>query len=146
MFVSLTPIFSVCKCCTDPESESRLKLLKSLNIYVPRDERFGHLKMSDFLAYALKSVAQVLKPEFEALFDSTPSEFDSLKDVNDLYEGGIKVPEGILENIRDNIPAEMLKEIFRTDGEQVLKFPVPQVIKGLLHNIFKDFPFICNSQ
>ncbi|XP_048324248.2 probable linoleate 9S-lipoxygenase 5 [Ziziphus jujuba] len=114
---------------TDPESESRLKLLKSLNIYVPRDERFGHLKMSDFLAYALKSVAQVLKPEFEALFDSTPSEFDSLKDVNDLYEGGIKVPEGILENIRDNIPAEMLKEIFRTDGEQVLKFPVPQVIK-----------------
>ncbi|KAF5952225.1 hypothetical protein HYC85_010169 [Camellia sinensis] len=40
---------------TDPESESRLALLMSLNIYVPRDERFGHLKMSDFLAYALKS-------------------------------------------------------------------------------------------
>ncbi|MCI53870.1 putative linoleate 9S-lipoxygenase 5-like, partial [Trifolium medium] len=53
----------------------------SLKIYVPRDERFGHLKMSDFLAYALKSIVQVLKPELESLFDSTPNEFDSFEDV-----------------------------------------------------------------
>lgn len=126
---------------TDPNSESRLHLLRSLNIYVPRDERFGHLKMSDFLAYALKSVVQVLKPEFEALFDKTPSEFDSFKDIYDLYEGGIKVPEAILKDITKNIPAEMLKEIFRTDGEQILKFPMPQVIKGILENFlnFKSF-------
>ncbi|XP_041020069.1 probable linoleate 9S-lipoxygenase 5 [Juglans microcarpa x Juglans regia] len=114
---------------TDPKTESRLKLLMSLNIYVPRDERFGHLKMSDFLAYALKSVAQVLKPELESLFDSTPKEFDSFQDVLNLYEGGIKLPDNVLKNIRDNIPAEMLKEIFPTDGEGLLKYPMPQVIK-----------------
>ncbi|KAF5454041.1 hypothetical protein F2P56_023738 [Juglans regia] len=114
---------------TDPKTESRLKLLLSLNIYVPRDERFGHLKMSDFLAYALKSVAQVLQPELESLFDSTPNEFDSFQDVLNLYEGGIKLPDNVLKNIRDNIPAEMLKEIFPTDGEGLLKYPMPQVIK-----------------
>jgi linoleate 9S-lipoxygenase len=104
----------------------------SLNIYVPRDERFGHLKMSDFLAYALKAVAQFLKPELESLFDSTPSEFDSFQDVLNLYEGGIKLPDGLLENIREDIPAEMLREIFPTDGEGLLKYPMPQVIKGVI--------------
>ncbi|QCE07343.1 lipoxygenase [Vigna unguiculata] len=113
---------------SDPKCESRLNIASSLDVYVPRDERFGHLKMADFLAYALKSIVQVLKPELESLFDSTPNEFDSFEDVFKLYEGGIEVPEGILTEVRDNIPAEMLKEIFRSDGERFLKFPVPQVI------------------
>ncbi|WJZ88556.1 hypothetical protein VitviT2T_007841 [Vitis vinifera] len=114
----------------DPNTESILPLLMSLNIYVPRDERFGHLKMLDFLAYALKSIVQFLLPEFEALCDSTPNEFDSFQDVLDLYEGGIKVPEGtLLDKIKDNIPLEMLKELVRTDGEHLFKFPMPQVIK-----------------
>ncbi|KAL6324008.1 hypothetical protein AAG906_006279 [Vitis piasezkii] len=114
----------------DPNTESRLPLVMSLNIYVPRDERFGHLKMSDFLAYALKSIVQFLLPEFEALCDITPNEFDSFQDVLDLYEGGIKVPEGpLLDKIKDNIPLEMLKELVRTDGEHLFKYPMPQVIK-----------------
>ncbi|EEF49838.1 probable linoleate 9S-lipoxygenase 5 [Ricinus communis] len=115
---------------SDPKYESRLSLLLSLNIYVPRDERFGHLKMADFLAYALKSIAQFIKPELEAVFDKTPNEFDSFDDVLKLYEGGLKLPEGpLLDNIIKNIPLEMLKEIFRTDGERLFKFPMPQVIK-----------------
>ncbi|KAK7258866.1 hypothetical protein RIF29_24454 [Crotalaria pallida] len=114
---------------SDVNSESRLSLTKSFDIYVPTDERFGHLKMSDFLAYALKSVVQVLKPELESLFDNTIDEFDSFEDVLKLYEGGIKLPEGILKYIRDNISAEMLKEFFRTDGEGFLRYPLPQVIK-----------------
>ncbi|MED6202318.1 Lox4p [Stylosanthes scabra] len=101
----------------------------SLDIYVPRDERFGHLKMSDFLAYALKSIVQVLKPELESLFDKTHNEFDSFEDVLKIYEGGIKVPEGILKDIRDHIPLEMLKEILRTDGGGFLEYPMPQVIQ-----------------
>ncbi|KAH0712647.1 hypothetical protein KY289_008606 [Solanum tuberosum] len=64
----------------DPKSESRIPLLMSLDIYVPRDERFGHIKLSDFLTYALKSIVQFLIPEFQALFDSTPDEFDSFED------------------------------------------------------------------
>ncbi|CAL0311226.1 unnamed protein product [Lupinus luteus] len=114
---------------SDVNTESRLNLVKSLDIYVPRDERFGHLKLSDFLAYALKSIVQVLKPEFESLFDSTIDEFDSFEDVLKLYEGGIKLPDGILKDIRDQVPAEFLKEILSNDGERFLKYPLPQVIK-----------------
>lgn len=109
-----------------------MPLVTSLNIYVPRDERFGHLKMSDFLAYALKSIGQFIQPELKALADSTPNEFDSFDDELKLYEGGIKLPDSSrLDNIRKNIPLEMLNEIFRTDGEQLLKFPLPQVLKGM---------------
>lgn len=92
--------------------------------------------MADALGYALKLIIQVLKPELESLFDSTPNEFDSLQDIYNLYEGGIQLPEGILKDIRENIPAEMIKEIFRTDGERFLKFPTPQVIQGI--NIIHD--------
>ncbi|KAI4301786.1 hypothetical protein L6164_035032 [Bauhinia variegata] len=114
---------------SDPNIESRLNPLLSFNIYVPRDERFGHLKMADFLAYALKSIAQVLKPELESLFDRTTNEFDSFEDILKLYEDGIQVPEGFLKDIMDKIPLEMLKEIFRPDGERFCKFPMPQIIK-----------------
>jgi len=137
ILVSMTIIIVVVKIfyvitLTDPNSESRVKLLMSLNIYVPRDERFGHLKMSDFLAYGLKSIAQFLKPELESIFDSTPNEFDNFQDVLKLYEGGVKLLDGLLETIRDNIPAEMLKQVFPTDGEGLLKYPMPQVIKGII--------------
>ncbi|VFQ98737.1 unnamed protein product [Cuscuta campestris] len=115
---------------TDPNSESRIPLTMSLDIYVPRDERFGHVKLADFLTYALKSLVQFLFPEFKSLSDSTPNEFDSFQDVLNLYEGGIKFPQGpLLKAITDNIPIEMLREIFRSDGEGLFKFPTPQVIQ-----------------
>ncbi|XP_058073716.1 probable linoleate 9S-lipoxygenase 5 [Magnolia sinica] len=115
----------------DPNTESRLPLLISLDIYVPRDERFGHLKMSDFLAYALKSIVQVLVPELKSLFDKTPNEFDTFQDVLNLYEGGIQLPNITACNrIKNRIPFEMIKELVRTDGERLLKFPMPQVIQA----------------
>lgn len=115
---------------TDPKTESRLPLLTSLDIYVPRDERFGHLKMSDFLAYALKSVAQGLIPTLNVLFDETPFEFDSFQDVLNLYEGGVKLPDcPALEEIRERTPFELIKELVRVDGDYLLKLPMPQVIK-----------------
>ncbi|KAL7235183.1 hypothetical protein ACSBR1_018639 [Camellia fascicularis] len=114
----------------DPRYESRLPLLKSLSIYVPRDERFSRLKLSDLVAYGLKSVFQFLLPEFEAQFDKTPEEFDNLEDVMKLYDGGIKIPDcHLLESLRKEIPFETLKEILRTDGERFCHFPVPQVIE-----------------
>ncbi|KAI4373958.1 hypothetical protein MLD38_012015 [Melastoma candidum] len=114
---------------TDPNSETRLPLL-SLNIYVPRDERFTHIKFSDFLAYALKSLGQVLLPEITGLFDKTLNEFDSFANVMDLYEGGIKLPnDPKLRKLKDCIPWELLKELVRNDGERPLKFPMPDVIK-----------------
>ncbi|KAJ6890687.1 linoleate 9S-lipoxygenase 5 isoform X2 [Populus alba x Populus x berolinensis] len=114
---------------TDPHTEKRLPLL-SLDIYVPRDERFGHLKFSDFLAYALKSLVQILAPEIKSLCDKTINEFDTFEDVLNLYEGGVKLPnKPTLHKIRDHIPWEMLRELVRNDGERLLKFPKPDVIK-----------------
>ncbi|XP_049351536.1 probable linoleate 9S-lipoxygenase 5 isoform X2 [Solanum verrucosum] len=115
---------------TDPNTESRIPLLMSLDIYVPRDERFGHVKMSDFLTFALKSISQLLLPEFKALFDSTPNEFDSFADVLKIYEGGIKLPQGpSFKAIVDAIPLEILRQLLSTDGEGLLKYPTPQVIQ-----------------
>nr|APC65298.1 putative linoleate 9S-lipoxygenase [Allium cepa] len=114
---------------TDPKTESTLPLLH-FDIYVPRDERFGHLKLSDFLAYALKSLSNALIPMLNALFDKTPMEFDSFQDVLNLYEGGIRLPYcEVIEEIKNHIPVEMIKELVRTDGDYLLKLPLPQVIK-----------------
>ncbi|KRG88465.1 hypothetical protein GLYMA_U039300v4, partial [Glycine max] len=116
-------------CKTDPKTESRLRLL-NLNVYVPRDEQFGHVKFSDFLAYSLKSVAQVLLPEIKSLCDKTINEFDTFEDVLDIYEGSIKLPSGPLASkLRELVPYELLRELIRNDGERFLKFPVPDVIK-----------------
>ncbi|KAL9680853.1 hypothetical protein QQ045_012633 [Rhodiola kirilowii] len=115
---------------SDPNSETRLPLA-SLNIYVPRDEKFNAIKMSDFLASGVKAIVQVLVPELASLFDKTINEFDSFDDVMNLYERGLPLPNGAtLKNIRDCIPFEMFKELLRSDGERFLKFPVPDVIKA----------------
>ncbi|KAL1341105.1 hypothetical protein HN51_027576 [Arachis hypogaea] len=108
----------------DPKSET-----PPTETYVPRDENFGHLKSSDFLIYGIKSLSQNVLPLFESLIfdlDFTPNEFDSFDEVRELYEGGVKLPTDMLSKIS---PLPALKEIFRTDGEQTLKFPPPHVIR-----------------
>lgn len=87
--------------------------------------------MTDFLAYGLKAVVQFLDAEFKAVWDSTPTEFDSFEDVLKIYEGGVKLPPGIVERIRENTPLEILRELFPADNEGLAKFPTPQVIKGI---------------
>ncbi|KAF6162785.1 hypothetical protein GIB67_029054 [Kingdonia uniflora] len=111
----------------DPESESRLPLL-SLDIYVPSDERLSHRKMSDILAYLLKSIVQVLDPELKALGDKTLNEFDTFQDVLNIYEGGLQLPSGLLDKIKDIVPYEILKELLHLDGEKLYGYPMPQVI------------------
>lgn len=115
---------------TDPKTESRLPLL-SLDIYVPRDERFSQVKFSDFLAYAAKSLLQILVAGVTSVFDKTPTEFDKFDDVLKLYNDGADLPQGVtLAKLRDCVPWEMLKEIIRSDGERLHNFPVPDVIEG----------------
>ncbi|KAF5184636.1 Lipoxygenase [Thalictrum thalictroides] len=113
---------------TDPTTESRLPLL-SLDIYVPRDERFSHVKMSDFLAFGLKSIVQVLVREIKEFGNNTPNEFDTFQDELNLYEGVIKWPKDLLDKLSDVVPLEMLKALLRTEGEPIAKFPMPQVIQ-----------------
>ncbi|CAL0332442.1 unnamed protein product [Lupinus luteus] len=115
----------------NPDSSEKLvhpKCEKPGEVYVPRDENFGHLKSSDFLIYGIKSLSQYVLPAFQSVFDLnlTPNEFDSFQDVRDLYEGGIKLPLDVISTIS---PLPVIKELFRTDGEQVLKFPPPHIIQ-----------------
>lgn len=114
----------------DPKSESRLPLL-CLDFYVPRDEQFTRIKFSEYVAYSLKSIAQVMLPEIASLCDKTINEFDSFEDVHRIYEGGIKLPKvTLLRKVKERIPWAMIKELVRSDGERFLKFPMPDVIKG----------------
>lgn len=115
---------------TDPNSEKRLFLL-SLNIYVPRDERFNHIKFSDFLGYAAKSIGQVVRPEVKAIFDKTINEFDSFEDVMKLYKGRFKLPKHTVKKIRNHTNLELVRELLRNDGEKPFTFPMPDVIKGM---------------
>lgn len=105
--------------------------------YIPRDENFGHLKSSDFLTYAIKSLTQNVLPQFNTAFGFN-NEFDSFEDVRCLFDGGVYLPTDVLSKIS---PIPVLKEIFRTDGEQALKFPPPHVIKGIVYIVISYFFF-----
>ncbi|KAK8944042.1 putative linoleate 9S-lipoxygenase 5 [Platanthera guangdongensis] len=116
---------------TDGKSESRLNSL-DLDIYVPRDERFGHLKMSDFLGNSIKSLANSLLPVLQAAFDKTPNTFDSYEDVFQLYEGGLPLPDiPQVKALIQAIPLELLKsKLTPANGQRsFLKLPVPQIIQ-----------------
>ncbi|XP_058745333.1 linoleate 9S-lipoxygenase-like [Vicia villosa] len=107
----------------DPKSERRSDFF-----YIPRDESFGHLKSSDFLVYILKSASQNFVPQLRSIvtLQLNNSEFNTFDEIRSLYEGGFKLPTGILSKLS---PIPFFKEIFRTDGESALKFPPPKVIQ-----------------
>ncbi|CAN6309720.1 unnamed protein product [Urochloa humidicola] len=113
---------------TDPNSESRLSLVEQ--IYVPRDERFGHLKMSDFLGYSIKAIARGIVLAVRTYVDTTPGEFDSFQDILNLYEGGIKLPKiQALEDMRKHIRPQLVKDLLPVGGDYLFKLPIPQIIK-----------------
>ncbi|KAI4303687.1 hypothetical protein MLD38_039291 [Melastoma candidum] len=114
---------------SDKNTKSRILLLESLKIYVPRDERFGHIKLADFLAFGAKSIGQFLKPELEDLLEGSPKEFNSFRDIIHLYRGGIEPSKSLSESIQRDVPLEVVKEILPTEGEGILEYPSPQVIE-----------------
>ena len=90
--------------------------------YLPRDEYFRHLKHSDFFAYAFKSGIK------KWILSRGGDKFHSFKDVKKLY-GKIWF-SGFISWLANRIPLEFIREILRTDGEPLIKFPIPQVIKN----------------
>lgn len=114
----------------DPSCESRLTLVEG-DIYVPRDERFGHIKKSDFYGYAIKALVNAVVPAIRTYVDLSPGEFDSFGDIIRLYEGGIKLPEiPALEELRKQFPLQLVKDVLPVGGDYLLKLPMPQIIKG----------------
>ena len=98
---------------------------------MPRDEKFGHLKMSDFLGYSIKAITQGIVPAVRTYVDTTPGEFDSFQDIINLYEGGIKLPNiAALEELRKNFPLQLVKDLIPVGGDYLLKLPLPDIIKG----------------
>ncbi|ONM35743.1 lipoxygenase2, partial [Zea mays] len=114
---------------SDPNSESRLTLVDG-DVYVPRDERFGHIKKSDFYGYAIKALVNAVIPAIRTYVDLSPGEFDSFKDIMKLYEGGIQLPKiPALEDLRKQFPLELVKDVLPVGGDYLLKLPMPQIIK-----------------
>jgi linoleate 9S-lipoxygenase len=117
---------------TDPTRESRPTLVNG-DVYVPRDERFGHIKKSDFYAYAIKALVTAVVPAIKRLSegDLRGVEFDSFKDITRLYEGGIQLPKiPALEELRKLFPLQLVKSVLPVGGDYLLKHPMPQLIKG----------------
>jgi linoleate 9S-lipoxygenase len=114
----------------DPNSESRLSLVEQ--IYVPRDERFGHIKMADFLRYSIMAIAKGIVQAVRAYVDTTPKEFDSFQDIiRNLYKGGLRLPNiPALEEMRRPFPLQLIKDLLPEGGDYLLKLPMPQIIKG----------------
>ena len=87
--------------------------------------------MSDFIGYAIKAIADALVPILDALVDLTPWEFDSFQDVLNLYEGGIALPDiPLINQLKQQIPFELLKEIVSTEGKHLFRLPKPKVIES----------------
>ncbi|KAI9100720.1 hypothetical protein K1719_024082 [Acacia pycnantha] len=116
--------------------ESRVKFLGSN--YVPRDEEFSPLKNADFVTFGFKSVTKVLKPTLKARLSE---EFNSFDEVLDLFEGGFKLPKALFMAVSSFIPLQKLKEAFRIDGEEFLRFQKPQVIRDNKNAWMKDEEF-----
>ncbi|KAL2942072.1 putative linoleate 9S-lipoxygenase 5, partial [Bienertia sinuspersici] len=115
---------------TDPETETRLSLLQGTDIYIPRDEKFGHIKLSDFFGDTVKSLTQGIFGMLDSVFDWTPKEFDSLKDVMDMHEGAITLPDSASLNfLRGNVPTKFLQALFRSDGAALMNYPMPDIVK-----------------
>ncbi|RWW54073.1 hypothetical protein BHE74_00039372 [Ensete ventricosum] len=87
--------------------------------------------MTDFLTYALKGVVRVVLPVLQAIAGVIHIEFDSFEDVLKLYEDGPPVlPTPLLEELRQLVPFEMIRELVRLGSCQgLLKLPRPQVIQ-----------------
>ncbi|KAL6637666.1 hypothetical protein ACP70R_025238 [Stipagrostis hirtigluma subsp. patula] len=114
----------------DGTFESRRPLLDLMSIYVPRDERFGHDKMSDFLGNTLKAVIEDVRPAVK-MVDLTPFEFDSFEEILELYERDPEAPNNrVIEEIGKIVPRFFKNLLPNGAHDHPLKKPLPNIIKS----------------
>lgn len=111
--------------------------------YIPTDERFDHVKLSDNKADMVRAAGHAISSKIQAKLSKKTS-FESIEEVKKLYApkgkfaGGINnvLPAKADVSTRDQQPLVFLKELTakRNDGEKnnILLFPIPQIIQGKL--------------
>lgn len=115
----------------DGETEKR-SIFIDLDFYVPPDERFSPVKLSEFITHSIQAVLHFVFPEVKSLLGHDIGNFESFKELTkDLYARPHEpsIVEGVvMEKLKSLLPKDIYKEVIRVMKENPLKFPVPQVI------------------
>ncbi|KAH7439858.1 hypothetical protein KP509_04G079300 [Ceratopteris richardii] len=121
----------------DPKSEKPTSQLGL--IYVPTDERFDHIKRSDFLGSSIKSFLHEVLPTIQKDLQGN-DDFDNFADIKKLYDDGLKIPK---DQLKPNLSKEekdhefkdafeIIRELTDDDDPEdgtLLKFPLPQILQ-----------------
>lgn len=123
-FYIYDPLIRVMFNYVDPKEKTKSRNFKydMFNIYVPRDEQFSRHKKSEFQDNKWKSLIQAVSPGIEAYLNFiSRDEFNSFQEINSVYDDGTS-------NVLDPFTSGFFKAI-SCKG----KFPLPQVIKGIIY-------------
>ncbi|XP_059072471.1 linoleate 9S-lipoxygenase A-like [Cryptomeria japonica] len=114
-------------CKTDRKFES-LPLLPTTQYYIPPDEKFPRINLSDYRSNLVRAFAKKVVPTIKSIFGD---EFHSLQEVKDIYSKGIpKALNNVMDLSRDLIPLQMVKGLLSTQDQSLINFTVPQLIKA----------------
>ncbi|KAJ6674451.1 LIPOXYGENASE [Salix viminalis] len=122
---------------TEPSAESRTETI-NLDIYVPPDERFSPKKLSEFISNSIQATVHFIIPEAKSLFKQDSSSFESFDEIHDMFsskggqavEGKVreKLKGKVREKLKKLVPNVLFKEINYAGKEDLLKFPLPQIV------------------
>ncbi|KAL9347420.1 hypothetical protein Peur_058786 [Populus x canadensis] len=123
---------------TEPSTESRTETI-NLDIYVPPDERFSPKKLSKFISNSIQATMHFIITEADSLFKQDSSSFESFDEIYDMFsskrsnavEGKAKdkLKGKVKERLKKLVPDVLFKEITYADKEDLVKFPLPQIIR-----------------
>lgn len=110
-------------------------------VYVPRDESFEPIKQTNFTANQLRGLVHKVVPSIRDYFDATPGEFDTLRDIEGLYQEGIEMANAMLageesmsrerNRFLDGLPIpDYYRELIwsSTTPTSLLKYPLPRIL------------------
>ncbi|KAH9326873.1 hypothetical protein KI387_007051 [Taxus chinensis] len=112
---------------TDRKFES-LPLLPTTQFFIPPDEKFPHINLSDYRANLVRAFAKKVVPTLKSIFGD---KFDSLEDVKAIYSKGIPSSiNSVMELSRDLIPLQMVKGLLSTQDQALINYRRPQVFEA----------------
>ncbi|RRT84554.1 hypothetical protein B296_00004079, partial [Ensete ventricosum] len=117
----------------DPLALKTRKKLINLDFYVPPDDRFSPVKLSEFISNSIRAIVHFVIPEVKSVFEGSIRNFESFGQMRkDLYSSHRRsILEGVvMEKLKALLPEEFIKEVVRVVKENPLKFPIPEVIAG----------------